>query len=198
MIIVGVGAAPGLITAEAASEIRRAKVVYGSRRAIELAGDCIPPDCRLIEITDYRRLDGIPDDAVVLSTGDPMCAGLGFLEGRVIPGISSVQIAAARLRVRWTDLSVITGHGGEHVEAIRLAGSACRCGKVACILADPSFSIERLAGELIDIEGCRIAVCERLGYENERIAVGTPEDPPSPEDRLFLVMAGCFMGTEPA
>ncbi|RJS71581.1 MAG: cobalt-precorrin-7 (C(5))-methyltransferase, partial [Candidatus Syntrophoarchaeum sp. WYZ-LMO15] len=37
MKIVGVGAAPGMLTEEAIREIKRAKVIYGSKRAIEIA-----------------------------------------------------------------------------------------------------------------------------------------------------------------
>lgn len=190
MIIVGVGAGPGLLTAEAAGAIAGAHLVYGSARAIALARDAIPPSCTVVEITDYRRLREIPDDAVVLSTGDPLCAGLGFLPGRVIPGISSLQLAAARLRIPWTDLWVVSAHGGDHGRAIGEAAAVCREGRVAAVLADPAFSIPDLAGALTDIGDCRLVVCERLGYDDERIAWGTPADPPIPRGDLYVVIAG--------
>jgi len=192
MIIVGVGAGPGLLTAEAADAIAGARLVYGSARAIALVRDTLPPACTVVEITDYRRLREIPEDAVVLSTGDPLCAGLGFLPGRIIPGISSLQLAAARLRIPWTHLRAVSAHGGGRARAIEEAAAVCRDGRVAGILADPAFSIPDLAGALAGIGGCRVVVCERLGYDDERIARGTPEDPPVPEGDLYVVIAGRF------
>ena len=53
----------------------------------------------------------LPEEAVVLSTGDPMLSGLGYLKGRVIPGISSMQVACARLKVSQLKVVPITVHG---------------------------------------------------------------------------------------
>ena len=49
--------------------------------------------------------------AVVLSTGDPMLSGLGYLEGQVIPGISSMQVACARLKISQLRMVPVTLHG---------------------------------------------------------------------------------------
>ena len=102
MKIVGVGCGPGLLTTEAAKAIRAATLIVGSDRAIDLVRDDIPPGCIVQEITDYRRLRTLPDETVLLSTGDPMISGLGYLPGTVIPGISSVQLGAARLHIPLT------------------------------------------------------------------------------------------------
>ncbi|SNQ59038.1 SAM-dependent methyltransferase [Candidatus Methanoperedens nitratireducens] len=74
MKIVGVGAGPDLLTQEAISAIGNATLIFGSRRAIELAKEHIK--CEAHEITDYS-LSSLPQDAVVLATGDPMLSGLG-------------------------------------------------------------------------------------------------------------------------
>jgi len=82
--IVGVGCGPGLLTEEAILVIRKARRVYGSSRALAIAQPYFRKDCTAVAITDYTTLPSLPDNAVVLSTGDPMLAGLGYL-----PGISS-------------------------------------------------------------------------------------------------------------
>lgn len=190
MMIVGVGCGPGMLTGEAARAVADARLVYGSARAIALARPHIRAGCEVHEIEDYRALRSLPADAVVLSTGDPMLAGLGYLGGEVIPGISSMQIAFARLGVSLVRGVVVNAHGKDHVAAIGDAADEIARGKVVFLIADPAFSVRDLAAALP--EKTRIAVCEDLGYPEERIAVGTGEEPPVPVSGLFVVVAGRF------
>ena len=37
---------------------------------------------------------------------------------------------------------------------------------------------------------CRIAVCERLGYPDERVQIGSALEPPETKTGLFVVVAG--------
>jgi len=53
--------------------IENAQVIFGSKRALELAKEHINAS---IILTDYT-LKTLPENAVVLSTGDPMLSGLG-------------------------------------------------------------------------------------------------------------------------
>ena len=78
MKIVGVGCGPGMLTEEAIRVIASAPSVYGSDRAIELAREYIPKRCDVRSIDDFKNLSHLPEDAVILSTGDPMLAGLGY------------------------------------------------------------------------------------------------------------------------
>lgn len=87
MKIVGVGCGPGMVTEQAAQVIRSARFIYGSSRAIGLVKKLIPDNCTVRSISDFRNLSQLPENAVVLSTGDPMLAGLGYLPGEVVPGI---------------------------------------------------------------------------------------------------------------
>ena len=111
MIIVGVGAGPGMLTEEAIKAISFARMIYGSERAIEIARQHISPDCTVHIIEDYKKLRKLPESAVVLSTGDPMLSGLGYLGGKVVPGISSMQVACARLRISQLRMVPVTLHG---------------------------------------------------------------------------------------
>ena len=179
MIIVGIGA--GMLTGEGISRIRAAKRIYGSDRALELARG-YAADAVLMPITDYAALRGLPADVVVLSTGDPLMAGLGYLPGEVVPGISSMQAAFARLKVSWTNVAVVNAHGKDHTSAVARAGHS------VFVIADPDFSVAVLAASLPP--GTRVAVCEDLGYPSERVAEGTAEHPPVVQSRLFCVVAG--------
>ena len=192
MKVVGVGCAPGLLTEEAIRALRGARRVYGSRRALEIAREAIPRSCEVIEIRDYSSLE-VPADAVVLSTGDPMLAGLGDRGDEVIPGISSLQLAFARLRLPLARVAVVDGHGRDAGQAIAAAVEELRRGKIVFLLPDPSFPLETLAGALRG-EGipCAIALCEDMGYPAERITRGTPDAPPVARSRLFSLVIGDF------
>ncbi|MFA7561821.1 MAG: cobalt-precorrin-7 (C(5))-methyltransferase [Methanoculleus sp.] len=190
MKIVGVGCGPGMLTVEAATTIAGASLIYGSTRAIELVRDVIPPGCETHEIADYRSLRSLPDHAVVLSTGDPMLAGLGYLPGEVVPGISSLQVAFARLKIPLTRAAIVSAHGKDHGRAVAEAREEFVRGKVIFLVADPAFDLGVLAADLPP--GTRIAVCEDLGYPEERIAAGTAAEPPVPGGGLYVVVAGEF------
>jgi cobalt-precorrin-7 (C5)-methyltransferase len=191
MKVVGVGCGPGLLTEQAIAAISGATTIFGSKRAIALAAGYIPRGCRVQEMTTFRPDVQIPDDAIVLSTGDPELAGLGYLGGEIVPGISSLQVAAARLRIPLEQVSVVVAHGKEHGRALAEVASAVDQGKMVFIITDPKFSITALADALAGSgEGVFIAVCEDLGYPGESIRTGTVSEPPVPVSRLFSVMVG--------
>ncbi|HOT02622.1 MAG TPA: cobalt-precorrin-7 (C(5))-methyltransferase [Methanolinea sp.] len=189
MKIVGVGCGPGMLTEEAIATISRASLVYGSHRAIDLARMYISKECTVREIEDYRALRTLPEGAVVLSTGDPMLAGLGYLEGEVIPGISSLQVTLARLHIPMVQISVVAAHGRDHDAAIRDTVAEVSRGKTVFLLADPGFEVTRLARHFLPPPpGLTITLCEQLGYPEERVITGTPDDPPLPCSELFVLL----------
>ena len=147
MKIVGVGCGPGLLTEEAVLALAGARRVYGSRRAIELARHALPRSCEVHEIREFSSLD-LPEEAVLLSTGDPMLAGLGDRGGEVVPGISSLQLAFARLRLPLVKAAVVDGHGRDPGTAIAETVEEVRRGKIAFVLPDPAFPVEQLAQAL--------------------------------------------------
>lgn len=191
MKVVGVGCGPGMLTEQAILAISGATMLYGSKRAIALARAYIPEGCRVEEMTTFRPDMQIPDDAVILSTGDPQLAGLGYLGGEILPGISSLQVAAARLGIPLEQVVVVVAHGKEHERALAEVAAEVGREKIVFIVADPKFSIPALAGALAGSgEEISVAVCEDLGYPGERIAIGTVAEPPVPSSRLFSVLVG--------
>ena len=156
VVVVGVGCCPGHITEKAIEELKRAEVVFGSRRALEIAKGFIRGkvvELRRFDEETMRRIEELGKErrVAVLSTGDPMVAGLGKkIEGEVVPGISSVQLALAKLKLDLSEVVVLDCHGKgcEDRERKRL------------ILADRNFDTSKFK---------RYVVLENLGYENERI-----------------------------
>jgi cobalt-precorrin-7 (C5)-methyltransferase len=191
--VVGVGCGPDLLSPRAVAVIRGAERVWGSARAIALAASAIRPGCPAYEIADFSGLRDLGPGDVVLSTGDPMLSGLGYLPGEVEPGISSLQLALARLRIPWTRVAVISAHGRDHDPAMAAAVDEIGRGRVAFLIADPAFQVPALAAALTPLgSDIRIAVCADLGYPEESIACGTVDAPPAPASPLFVVIAGRF------
>jgi cobalt-precorrin-7 (C5)-methyltransferase len=188
MKIVGVGAGPGMLTMEAARAIREALLIYGSERAIDLARDEIYPGTDVRVIEDYGALRKLPPEAVVLSTGDPMLSGLGYLDGDVIPGISSMQIACARLKESELKVIPITVHG-RRMDPEPILEEIAR-GRTVFLLVDDSTNLPGLC-RLLEERGLSkdVAVFTDLGYPNEEILRGTTRCPPTSKG-LASVMIG--------
>jgi cobalt-precorrin-7 (C5)-methyltransferase len=193
MKIIGVGCGPGLLTEQAIKELKKARFAYGSARAIELARSYLPENCAIKSIDDYKRLHTLPEDAVILSTGDPMLAGLGYLKGEVIPGISSLQIATARLHIPLSRVSVVVAHGRGHEKGMRDTLEEVRRGKIVFLLADPKFNVAELYSRLTTLDlTLQVALCENLAYKGERIIVGDLKAPPQPGAALYSLVIGQF------
>ena len=190
MIIVGVGAGPGMLTFEAAKAIGVARLIYGSERAIDLVREHIQPSCSVNIIEDYKRLRDLPEQALVLSTGDPMLSGLGYLAGRVIPGISSLQVACARLKISQLKVVPITVHG-RSIDQEAIAFELLR-GKCIFLLTDESSDLEGLCRHL-ESRGLSLAVAvlTDLGYPEEKITRGCTATPPAAPG-LSCVLIGDF------
>lgn len=191
MKVVGTGCGPGMVTLQAIAEIRRARIIYGSARAIELVREHIPEACEVREIEDYKKIRELPEDSVLLSTGDPMLAGLGGYGSMVVPGISSMQVAFARLRLPLSDAVVVTAHGRDHEKAVKLTAEEVARGRAVFLIADPGFDVKALARHLTDYSlSCDIVLCEELGYPDERIERGTVALPPEAESDMFSLVIG--------
>jgi cobalt-precorrin-7 (C5)-methyltransferase len=177
MIIVGVGAGPQMLTAQAAQAVAQARLIYGSERAIDLVREHINPDCKVRVIEDYKKLHDLAKDAVVLSTGDPMLSGLGYLKGRVIPGISSLQVACARLRISQLKVVPITVHG-RSLDPDTIAFELRR-GKCVFLLTDDGTDLQSLC-RYLESQGLhrKVASLTDLGYPEERIEQADTACPP--------------------
>ncbi|TGC11025.1 precorrin-6y C5,15-methyltransferase (decarboxylating) subunit CbiE [Methanolobus halotolerans] len=190
MIIAGVGVGPKMLTQEAIEAINNAPVVYGSKRAIELAQDHIR--CEAHPIRSFKNLHLLPPDAVILSTGDPMFSGLGKFAGdndRVITGVSSIQAACARFHVEMSNLAMITAHGRDPVPAKAALIRELDLGKNIFLLPADTFGPGEVADVLNEMGiDARICIYENIGYPNERAVSGTIQDPPVNESDMYCLL----------
>lgn len=135
---------------------------------------------------------------VLAASGDPLFSGIGKRAvdefGKtavvIIPDLSSVQMAFARIKETWEDAFFVSLHGGpDPAERRRLPYEMQdipflieRYNKIA-ILTDRENSPSAIAQEVVQTAAFgaepldfTMYVCERLGYENEKITAGTPEE----------------------
>lgn len=152
-------------------------------------------DGTMERVASHRSASG--SHVVILASGDPLFCGIGrrtlgeFGKERVeiIPDLSSVQIAFARIKEAWDDAFLISLHHGpdarlrsepkyrkEDVPSLLL-----RHQKLA-ILTDRESSPPEIAkavlsaGAGLQQSSVRMFVCEKLGYPEERIVQGTPAE----------------------
>lgn len=194
MIIVGAGCGPGMLTEEAIIAVKKATLIYGSKRAIDICRKYISTSCRVHEITDYKALHELPDDALVLSTGDPMLAGLGYLKGTIIPGISSMQYSFAKLKIPLTRAVVVNAHGKNHESAVLKTLEEIKRGYIVFLIADPEFDFLNLCSFLSTYDSeIKISVCENMGYKDEKITTSSVSRPGvAIKSRLFALIAGKY------
>lgn len=190
IFIVGIG--PGsseYLTKRAVDVVKDADITIGSTRAIELFDDVqdkiafnVKDLLEKIELGVDLAIDG--KNVAILSTGDPGFSGVlntvlrisdekGFDRDdiEVVPGISSLQLAAAKTHIQWDNANVMTFHGRENIEDIL---EVINNGKPTIAL--PSRKVRDMAQFLLDngVDGERpVTVCERLSYDDERVVNAT-------------------------
>lgn len=188
--IVGIG--PGsseYLTKKAIDTVKMSDYTVGSTRAIELFDDVqnkLAFNVKELLDTLEKGVQLAADGNVVsiLSTGDPGFSGVlntvlrisnekNFPEENieVIPGISSLQLAAAECHIQWDNANVMTFHGRENIEDIL---PVINNGKKTIAL--PSRKVKDMAQFLLDNgieENRRVTVCERLSYPDEKIVTAT-------------------------
>jgi cobalt-precorrin-7 (C5)-methyltransferase len=85
----------------------------------------------------------------------------------VIPGISTVQIAFARIGEGWEDAAVISLHGRKAADLARRVKESSK----VFLFTDPDFPPQGIAAYLLEngVENRRAIVMENLAYPDERI-----------------------------
>ena len=124
-----------------------------------------------IETMAARRDAGL--QVVLLATGDPGIASLaqpvvrhfGRENCEVIPGISSVQVAFARLGVGWEDARIVSAHSRDPEEP---AADLRDADKLA-ILGGREGSLRWAAHLIKEMDGRRVFLCEELTLPDEKV-----------------------------
>jgi len=140
-----------------------------------------------------RRLAVHAGPAVVLASGDPGFFGIvralrrAGLEAEVLPAVSSVALAFARLGVPWDDAVVVSAHGAAGDRALRRAVNAVRAHPKVAVLTGPGAGPAELAAAL---PGRHLIVAARLGHADERVGGYDGGDWPDPNVVLALTDDG--------
>lgn len=203
--IIGIG--PGsseYLTKKAVDTVKTSDYTVGSTRAIDLFDDVNKKIAFNVKDLLDKLEKGVDlaiegNTVSILSTGDPGFSGVlntvlrianekNFPEEKieVIPGISSLQLAAARNHIQWDNANVMTFHGRENIEDIL---KVINNGKTTIAL--PSKKVRDMAQFLLDNgvdEHREVVVCERLSYDDEKIVRSTLKDIANSEFTYMCIM----------
>src|SRR3972149_3051167 len=131
-----------------------------------------------------------PDYAVVLATGDPNFFGiadfiikkLGRELVEIIPNVSVMQEAFARIRENWNDARFLSVHGRGKVRSQESGVKSQKdiideivCQNKVGIFTDPDNTPAKIAKMLFNkgVDNYKAYVCEDLGTEQERVTAGS-------------------------
>ena len=180
--LIGMGASAATLTAEALEALRQARRVAGARRLLE----ALPPDVTRDRVPAvwageiWQAVRDV-DRAAVLYSGDTgFYSGAAELldllrgqerEAEVFPGLSSVQMLAARLGRPWQDWKLVSAHG----RACDPVAAVCG-GQPAFFLTDtgeggPAALCRQLTAA--GLGGLPVTVAEALAMDGERLFAGT-------------------------
>ena len=181
IIVVGIGAdgIPGL-SQISLRELRRATVIYGSNRQLALLDDTITaprrewPSPMLPAL--QTLLDHHADDIHIVASGDPLLHGIGGTLIRlygpekvtVVPHVSSVTLACARMGWNVHDTDVISLVTAQPLTAVRRGGQA--------IVLSSNRTTPKALAVLLNANGrgdSEFTVLEELGGPGERRRGGT-------------------------
>jgi len=181
IIVVGIGpGSPDYILPIASRSITQAKVLVGSQRAL----DAFAPQHIRTKVID-KDINGVltfihdsllESDVVVMVSGDPgfysLLAALKvkFSQGKmtVIPGISSMQLAFARISEIWQDAVLISMHGRQASDEILQYKLHKKLGILTDHEHNPSFIGQVLIHHGWPVDS-QVWLGEALSYEDENI-----------------------------
>ena len=169
---------PEYITPAAIAAVEKADLLIGTERLLKLFSSR-PTQSVVVNSTVEQALDAIEQrpncrNVAVLVTGDPGIFSLARLvierfgreQCRVIPGISSIQTAFARLGLDWADAKIISAHK----EDPDPDASLLKSDKIAVLLGRAG-SLRWVADHLVENAPAnrRIFVFENLTMDDESV-----------------------------
>lgn len=208
--VIGIGFRP--LDKRAQETVHGADVILASKRQFEIfreiegfdkVKDKVIVNSKLEEVFNFIN-DSIKNpqsgikNIVFLASGDPLFFGIGKRmiaefgkeAVEIMPDLSSIQLAFARIKEAWDNVLLVSVHGGPdpdkrralkyNIEDIPLLLE--RHHKIA-ILTDKVNHPSVIAKEFLKPSALRLTpssfrlyVCERLGYADEKITEGSAED----------------------
>ena len=135
--------------------------------------------------TGLREIDRLKGDAVVgiLVSGDPgFYSLLGTIRSEhpawnpmVIPGLTAFQVACAKIRLPWQDMTLISLHGGITEQFTRFLDAPGRKGAIILTGREhtPAKTAERIVSADPSLAYRNVYLCCDIGEDNERIELTT-------------------------
>lgn len=181
IIIAGIG--PGsveYISPAALNAIKSSNILVGGQRALsQFANDhqvTFPITGDIKSAVDFIRDKLLTDNVCVMVSGDPgYYSMLSVIRKnfpaqtiKVIPSISAIQLAFAKLVLSWHNATLLSFHGRRPTdEELRFAEN-----KIIGMLTDGKFNSHTIP-EILMSNGWRgdtkLVICHRLSYEDEQI-----------------------------
>ena len=188
------------LSATALMHLQQAQVVIGATRTLALFAAQIAVQAQQRDLTG--ALSQVPEwvraaqadqlRVVVLATGDPLCYGIAaYLASHlciealeVLPNVSTLQLACARLGIPWQDMKFASVHsrdagewvvGSDASHGLYRLMMEVRAHARLAILTSPENTPDRIARMLVAeglAEQFDMAVAERLCQPGERIVSG--------------------------
>lgn len=187
LYIVGIGPGnPDYVVPRGLQLIHDARVLVGSERSLEDFQEpgqiTYPVTGKLSLLTEQIAKELASHDVVVMVSGDTgYYSLLPYLKKKfphqpleVVPGISSMVFAFARLGEVWHDADLMSFHGRQPAPEKLVYKE----GKKMGFLTDPEYNPARIASILIEAgwpKETRAAALERLSYEDEKVVDSTLE-----------------------
>ena len=177
-----IGVAPdgvSALTPRACELINGAEIIMGSQRLLamfpSLTGEKIAIRNNLAEVTDSIKRNLGDKRIVVLASGDPDFYGIaGYLTGKlgkdmvdIIPNVSSMQVAFARIKESWEDAALVSVHSRPIEDIVETVRSNHKVG----VFTDDEHTPATIARVLLEhgVDGYRAYVCQNLGSQDEKV-----------------------------
>jgi precorrin-6Y C5,15-methyltransferase (decarboxylating) len=164
---------------EARRLVNRAEIVFGGKRLLDmfpsLTGDKIAVRNNLAEVTDLIKKNLRHKRIAVLASGDPNFYGIaGYLTGKlgkdiieIIPNISAMQVAFARIKESWEDAVFASVHSRPIEDIVKTVRLNHKIG----IFTDGEHAPAAIARVLLEhgVDGYQAYVCQNIGREDEKV-----------------------------
>lgn len=176
--VVGMGLSAQDLTPAHLAVIHAAEILMGGRRHLAQFGDLAMEKRtitgRIPETIDFIRAHRSARRIVVLASGDPLFFGVGDTIARalgpdqvtILPNVTAIAAAFARINEPWSEAAVISLHGRDRIFDL---AAALRSKAAVAVLTDHRRTPRWLAQWLGQrgLDDVRMAVFEQLGAAKE-------------------------------
>ena len=156
-----------------------AELVFGGKRLLQMfphhAGEKLVIKNNLAEVTDLIKRNLGRKRMVVLASGDPNFYGIAsYLTSKlgrdvvdIIPNVSAMQLAFARIKENWENAVFLSVHSRPIEDIVETVRSNDKLG----IFTDAGHTPAAIARVLLEhgIDGYRAYVCQNLGSKDEKV-----------------------------